>query len=212
MSDLEASIYSECHAVGGMTAHYRLHDPQRLAFVAARYLFVAKMLAGRESVLEVGCADGYFSPIVRQHVGALTAIDSDAASIGQARAMNSAVWPIDFQCLDFMAHDQVYLTQSHAAAYALDVLEHIHPEHEPEFLQRLSYCSGPCVLGLPSRASQVHASELSRKGHVNCKSARELAASLSQHWQRVAPFSMNDTAFYPGFSEMARYYLAVCSN
>jgi SAM-dependent methyltransferase len=201
-------LYAACHAVGGMTAHYRLHDPQRLAFVAARYLFVAKMLAGCGDVLEVGCADGYFSGIVRQHVGRLTAIDIDAESIAQARAMNSPTWPIDFRQGGIGDWPR-----QHSASYCLDVLEHIDPAAEFDFLGRLSYCGGGfAIVGTPSLASQRYASELSRKGHVNCKSGSGLLVALYSHFDRVEPWSMNDTAFYPGFSEMARYYLAVCTN
>ena len=205
MSDL----YAECHKVGGMTAHYRLHDPQRLAFVAARYLFVAKMLAGVHDVLEIGCADGYFSPIVRQHVGKLTAIDTDAQSIGQAQAANSPRWPIHFECADFMRWER-----HHIAAYCLDVLEHVEPEKEHEFLERLWRRStgGMVVIGTPSLASQAYASELSRAGHVNCKGGAALMESFGRVWKKVFPFSMTDTAFYPGFSPMARYYLAVCTS
>jgi hypothetical protein len=43
-------------------------DPRRLLFSMARYKFVAKMLAGRKSVLEVGCGDAFCAPIVRQTV------------------------------------------------------------------------------------------------------------------------------------------------
>ena len=34
-------------------------DPRRLVFSMARYKFVAKMFAGRKSVLEFGCGDAF---------------------------------------------------------------------------------------------------------------------------------------------------------
>lgn len=212
-----ADIYAPCHELGGMTAHYRAHDPQRLAFVAARYLFVAKMLEGCTNVLEIGCADGEFTPIVRQHVGALTAIDTDRASIAEA----NLAWPldgrrsIDFRCMDAMAQPELWFADFDGI-YALDVLEHI-PAGEPEkqFLRRLAarssmgdYC---VVVGMPSLESQSHASELSRAGHVNCKTGPEFSKTLRAHFAHVLPFSMTDGALYPGFSPMARYYLAVCT-
>ena len=39
-------------------------DPKRLAFLLARYKFVAKMLSGRDKVLEVGYADAFATRIV----------------------------------------------------------------------------------------------------------------------------------------------------
>jgi 2-polyprenyl-3-methyl-5-hydroxy-6-metoxy-1,4-benzoquinol methylase len=202
-------LYAECHAEGGMTAHYRNHDPQRLAFVAARYLFVAKMLEGRKSVLEIGCADGYFSPVVRQHVGALTAIDSDAASIEQAKRANSPPQQhIEFLCADF--REFRFLSGEYDGMYALDVLEHVPASEEGEFLRRMAAMYRTTVIGMPSLASQAYASELSRLGHVNCKSGPELMDTLRVVWPHVAPFSMTDGALYAGFSPMARYYLAVC--
>src|SRR6266567_6508113 len=41
-------------------------DPKRTLFTLARYKFVAKMLAGRKHVLEVGCADAWGTRIVQQ--------------------------------------------------------------------------------------------------------------------------------------------------
>ena len=49
---------------GRMTSHAWRDDPKRLGFTLARYKFVAKMLAGYEQVLEVGCGDGFASVVV----------------------------------------------------------------------------------------------------------------------------------------------------
>src|SRR5574341_1486014 len=94
-------LYAVCHEAGGMTRHYWENDPKRLTFVLARYKFVAKMLEGKDRVLEVGCADGFGSRIVRQHVGDLTAIDIDHESIAEAQQKNaSPSWPIRFAVFD----------------------------------------------------------------------------------------------------------------
>lgn len=207
-------IYGECHVEGGMTAHYRARDPQRLAFVAARYKNVAKMLEGRREVLEIGCADGYFSPIVRQHVGALTAIDTDAASIVEANLAYSIHWPIEFKCMDAMAQPSDWFAKFDAI-YALDVLEHIPSgKAEERFLMLLAGCNRNenyrVVIGTPSLESQAYASPLSKAGHVNCKTGAQLRKTLEWHFTHVIPFSMTDDAIYSGFSPMARYYLALC--
>ncbi|MDY0306108.1 MAG: hypothetical protein RBR18_06690 [Desulfovibrionaceae bacterium] len=56
------------------------HDPKRLVFLLSRYKFVAKMLAGKNRVLELGCADAFGSRIVRAEVGGLVCADFDPAA------------------------------------------------------------------------------------------------------------------------------------
>jgi len=196
-------IYGPCHAVGGQTAYGWENDPKRLGFTLARYKFVARMLEGKASVLEVGCGDGFGSRIVRQHVGALTAIDMDAESIKEARAMATERWPVSFLCRDVMM-DALPIFD---AVYCLDVFEHI--ADEQKFLASLRLCAPVAVIGIPSLESQIYASELSKAGHVNCKSGADFKRSLLEHWRHVFLFSMSDEDVHTGFSPMAHYLLAV---
>jgi hypothetical protein len=56
-------------------------DPKRTLFTLARYKVVARMLAGRKHVLEVGCADACGTRIVQQAVGKVTAIEQHFHSV-----------------------------------------------------------------------------------------------------------------------------------
>jgi len=197
-------IYDICHAAGGMSKFEWERDPKRLGFILARYKFVAKMLEGKTNVLEVGCADGFCSRIVRQHVGRLTAIDVDARSILEAKARASKAWPIEFYCYDIVADGPML---GYDAVYALDVFEHI--ADEGRLLSNLRECAPVVVVGTPSLESQTHASELSRRGHVNCKSGQDLRRSMLAHWSNVFLFGMNDETLHTGFPPMAHYLLAV---
>ncbi len=89
--------------LGLMTAWAWYDDPKRLTFTLARYKFVAKMLAGAGSVLEVGCSDGFASRIVAQDVKSLTAVDFDPEFIDDAKARNSDRWPVEFRLHDLTA-------------------------------------------------------------------------------------------------------------
>ena len=198
-------IYDPCHLVGGMTAYEWARDPKRLAFILARYKFVAKMLEGKARVLEVGCADGFGSRIVRQSVGSLTAIDLDEASIEEAKKNASKNWPIDFVCADAKGFDSGF-----DAVYALDVLEHIHPTEEQEFLESLRVSAPLAIIGCPSLESQVYASALSKEGHVNCKNGHNFRETLRRHWGEVFVFGMNDETLHTGFDSMQHYRLAIC--
>ena len=62
-------------ALGPWTTYSLLDDPKHMAFVLSRYKFVAKMLEGRQSVLEVGCGDAFGAPIVAQAVRHLLGIE-----------------------------------------------------------------------------------------------------------------------------------------
>ena len=56
--------------------------------------FVAKMLAGRKHVLEVGCADAFGTRIVQQTVGKVTAVDFDPVFVADVRERINPNWPL----------------------------------------------------------------------------------------------------------------------
>lgn len=185
-------------------------DPRRLAFVLARYKFVAKMLAGLPRVLEVGCADAWGSRIVVQEVGRLMAVDFDPVFIEDVRARMDPRWAFDVALHDIL---QGPVTGPFDGAYSLDVLEHIPPERENAYVTHLAASlttSGVLIVGTPSLSSQAYASEPSRLGHINCKDAHGLKTLLARSFQNVFLFSMNDEVVHTGFYPLAHYYLALC--
>lgn len=81
-------------SLGLMSQQVWRDDPRRLVFLLSRYKFIAKMLSGLKSVLEVGCADGFGSRIVRQEVGSILATDFDPIFIRDAKKRPQGKWPI----------------------------------------------------------------------------------------------------------------------
>ncbi len=75
--------------MGFMTSWAWVDDPKRLAFMLSRYKFVAKMLAGADKALEIGCGDGFGTRVVAQAVGSVVAIDFDPDFIESAKATAS---------------------------------------------------------------------------------------------------------------------------
>src|SRR5687767_3493547 len=74
--------------LGPWTSHSLLTDPKHMCFVLSRYKFCAKMLEGKEKVMEVGTGDGFGLPIVAQAVGHLYAVDWDDRLLdGNARRL-----------------------------------------------------------------------------------------------------------------------------
>lgn len=187
-------------------------DPKRTLFTLARYKFVAKMLSGKKSVLEIGCADAFGTRIVQQEVEHVTAVDFDPIFIEDAKSRLDPKWP-----MTLMTHDMLRgsVTGQFDAAYCLDVLEHIDRADEDRFMRNVIASltpNSPVVIGIPSLESQVHASPQSKIGHINCKTGRDFKAFLENYFYNVFVFSMNDEVVHTGFYPMAHYLLGVvCS-
>jgi len=195
---------------GLMSSHTWLTDPKHLIFVLSRYKFVAKMFAGMNSVLEIGCADAFASRIVSQEVGSLTAIDFDPVFVDDA---NSRICEDDnIKCMVHNILDGA-VPGSFDGVYSLDVIEHIPSEEEDLFLSnivRSVHSAGTVIIGTPSLQSQAHASPASKEGHINCKDHKELKRLLLKYFHNVFIFSMNDEVVHTGFYPMAHYLIALC--
>ena len=197
----------------GLMSNYMWHsDPRHLVFLLSRYKFVAKMLSGREHVLEVGCADAFGTRIVLQEVRKLTALDFDPVFVEDTNSRMDERWKFECRLHDMIEKpfDGIF-----DGAYALDVLEHIPGEQENRFVGNIAGSltdQGVLILGSPSRQSQVYGSEASKAGHVNCKDGPGLKALLSAFFHNVFVFSMNDEVVHTGYYPMAQYLFGLaCS-
>lgn len=195
--------------LGVIHSHSWDTDPKHFLFTLSRYKFVAKLLAGRKSVLEIGCGDAFASRLVRQTVQKLTVSDFDPAWIAEAKRQSKDPWDFTSVVHNFLESP---LPDHFDGAYALDVLEHIPLADEPRFLRHICASleeDGILILGTPSLQSQTHASPASKEGHVNCKDGDALKASLLAFFRTVFVFSMNDEVVHTGYYPMAHYLLAV---
>ena len=199
-------------SLGLMSNQVWHEDPRRLAFMLARYKFVSKILEGEQNVLEVGCGDAFASRIVQQSVGKLTVSDFDPLFIADVQNRNSdGLW-----ALAAISHDMLAMPTSEEfdGIYLMDVIEHINPEDEATFLSNLTHSvtsTGVVVLGAPSLESQRYASKQSKEGHVNCKTGKDFKKTLEAYFENVFLFSMNDEVVHTGFTPMAHYLIAVCT-
>ena len=196
--------------MGLMASQAWYDDPKRLAFTLSRYKFVAKMLAGSEHVLEVGCADAFGTRVVVQEVKKLTAVDFDPLFVDDTNSRMSDRWKFECRVHDMLAGP---VAGQFDGAYALDVLEHIVPENEERFLRNISSSLTPrgvMIIGMPSLESQPYASALSKEGHVNCKTMPDLKAVMQGYFHNVFMFSMNDEVVHTGYHKMAHYLFALC--
>lgn len=196
--------------LGLMTSWAYLDDPKRLAFTFARYKFVAKMLAGCEHVLEVGCGDAFATRIVAQEVKNVTAVDFDQSFVEDALSRMRDPWRFECRQHDILESP---VTGVFDGIFSLDVLEHIPPEQEERFIANMIAPlaeHGVAIIGMPSLQSQAYASPQSKAGHVNCKDQVELKQVMKRFFWNVFMFSMNDEVVHTGYHAMSHYNLALC--
>jgi 2-polyprenyl-3-methyl-5-hydroxy-6-metoxy-1,4-benzoquinol methylase len=194
----------------GLRGSHSWHDdPRHLLFRLSRYKFVAKMLAGSEHVLEIGCGDAFGTRLVQQEVKKVSATDFDEVFLEDVRARMVDRWRFDVFTHDLLAEP---IKGSYDGVFALDVLEHIAPSDEHIFLKNgFSPLTehGVAIIGMPSLESQVYASQTSRAGHVNCKTMPDLKATMQRYFHNVFMFSMNDEVVHTGYHKTAHYLFAL---
>ena len=195
--------------LGMMSSHRWRMDPKVLLFSMSRYKFIAKMLAGKKDILEVGCGDGWGTNIVIREVGSIHCVDMDPTLVKECEDMKTD------ERITFGLHDlrKSPVTPTRDAVYLLDVLEHLEKEDEDIFLKNIAAsitADGVCIVGIPSLESQEYASKPSRATHVNCKSGNDLKQTLEKHFKNVFLFGMNDEVVHTGFTKMSHYLLCLC--
>lgn len=196
--------------LGYMSSWVYLSDPRRLTFLLSRYKFVAKMMDGFDSVLEVGCGDTFGTRIVAQSVGKMTAVDFDRDFVDCANRNMSPEWPMTVTCHDIMDGP---VEGSFDGIFSLDVLEHIPAEKERTYIANMIAPlkeHGVLIVGSPSLESQDYASPPSKEGHINCKTQGDMKALLEEYFENVFMFSMNDEVVHTGFGSMSHYNIALC--
>jgi 2-polyprenyl-3-methyl-5-hydroxy-6-metoxy-1,4-benzoquinol methylase len=191
--------------LGEMHAASYQTDPKHGAFVWARYNFVARMLAGSQRVLEVGCGDTSFAPVVAAVVDQLVGIDQQ---------LYTSEPKIQIAQHDILEGPYGDPATPWDAVYALDVLEHIRPEVEDVALSHMRYhlrSHGTMIIGMPSQESQVYASSESLKHHCNCKTEPSLLKTMRRHFRNVYPFGMNDSVLLCSYPPFMQYRFVIAT-
>lgn len=197
--------------LGPWTSHIWRHDPRHMCFLLSRYKFVAKLLTGKASVLEVGCGDAVGTPIVLQTVDRVHGVDFEPLVLNDAieRYRKDGV-----ERVSFSVHD---VTNSPPpgkfdAAFSLDVIEHIPTQLEDVFIDNICAALEPqsvLIVGTPNITANEYASSASKAGHINLKSAKSLHQVLERRFHNVFDFGMNDEVIHTGYAPMAHYLFAI---
>lgn len=191
--------------LGPWTSYSLLHDPIHMSFVLSRYKFVARMFAGKDSVLEVGCGDAFGTPIMAQFVKRVLAIDIEGRHIQFNRQRLVKIPNIEFKKMDIC---QEFPDEKFEAVFSIDVIEHLDKHLTRPFME--NQCKslikdGLCIIGTPNITANEYATERSRVQHINLQSGSSLRKLLFRYFKNVFMFSMNDEVVHTGFLPMAHY-------
>lgn len=204
-----AYSYNKAFTLGPWTTYSLLSDPIHLAFVLSRYKFVARMLTGKENVLEIGCGDAIGTPIVAQFVKKILAIDIDEKIISSDKKRLVNFKNIRFEIMDFR---KSYPAAIFDAVYSIDVIEHIDNHLNEKFMRHICAClkiSGVCIIGTPNINFDKYASAGSKANHINLHSFSSLQNLLSANFENVFMFSMSDEVIHTSFAPMAHYLFGI---
>lgn len=200
--------------LGPINTESMLMDPKHLAFTLSRYKFAAKMMQNCEHIVEVGCGEGIGSLVLLAETSArITGIDFDESQIKYAC---DNVLPHSSGRAFFVHQDIIttpYKGYEADALLSLDVIEHVHPSEQASFFENCLAClgtSGIAVFGTPNRLASIFASPRSKEGHINLFDANRLHTTLSEYFEHVFIFSMNDEMVHTGFNKLAHYLISLC--
>lgn len=196
---------TEEHVLGPWTSYSILNDPKHLVFTLGRYKFCAKLLEGRESVIEVGPGDGIGLPIIAQAVKKVYAVDWDQRLVDGNKRRLKDFKNIDHLCVDLNKHD---LNLSADAAITIDVIEHLEEKFEDKFIKSIVKClhpDGVLITGTPNITASQYASPRSEAQHINLKSMKTLQEMTQKYCKNVFMFGMNDEVLHTGYAPMCHY-------
>ena len=195
--------------MGALTSYSLLNDPKHMCFVLSRYKFCAKILEDKKQILEIGCGDGFGTPIVAQEAEYLLAIDITSELIKSNKIRLKKLTNIEFKELDICKETPGTLFDG---IFSIDVIEHLDHHLEEQFI--INSCKslkkdGICIIGTPNITASKYATERSRVQHINLKSHESLKNLMRKYFENVLMFSMNDEVIHTGYYPMGHYIFGV---
>ena len=198
--------------LGAPTSFSLTNDPKHVSFVLARYKFVAKMLEGKKRVMEVGSGDGIGLPLVAQAVGHVTCVDWDERHIQSIERRLLKFFP-NVSVNHHNMNDRPFRAKVDAI-YTIDVIEHLDPAKEQQFVENLLESlgdDGVMITGTPNITASAYASPSSAAQHINLKSMKDLRELMEKYFKHVFMFGMNDEVVHTGYAPMCHYIWSVAA-
>lgn len=207
---IDKKMRPELIQLGRYTTQAYIQDPIRLSFITSRYKFCSRMLCGMQTVLEIGCGDGFGGAIVAQMVDELICTDINEQILDENRHHLNHIKNLSFEYHDFR---QSAYPRKIDAIYLIDTIEHIYPDEEDRFMIHLKASlkeDGVCIIGTPNETADKFANNWSREGHVNLKSYKSLMQLARAYFHNAFLFGMNDEMIHTGYPPMTHFMWALC--
>lgn len=193
---------------GRYASYWYFKTPRRILHAMSYYKFAAKLIGPKKRVLDVGCNEGLGTWVLAKECGFAKGVDFDQEAIACAQK-NYQTPQVAFEVVDVLQNKE---KETWDAVVNFDVIEHIYPEHEKDFMQSLKdqlTDTGVCIIGTPSLISQQFASPIAKKGHVNIYSPEKLLQMMQQHFEFVFIFAANDEIVHTGYLPLAHYLITI---
>ncbi len=200
---------TESILLGPWTSFSLLNDPKHLCFVLSRYKFCAKMFEEKDSILEIGCGDGFGIPLVAQDKKYVLGIDVDNRLIEDNKKRLEKIKNIKFRKMDICKEIP---KEKFDGVFSIDVIEHLDQRLEEYFMKNSCAClkkKGIYIIGTPNIAAKKYATPRSTVQHINLKSYKTLKGLMKKYFENVIVFSMNDEVVHTGFKSMAHYLFGI---
>ncbi len=200
--------------LGPINLESLIKDPKHLAFTLSRYKFAAKMMKECNNIMEIGCGEGIGALMFLRETNAdIIAMDFDESQIRYAKEyiLPHTENRVNFTCQDIIT--KPYKGKKVDGMVCIDVLEHIHPDEQEQFLK--NYVSslnnkGISIIGTPNKdANKKYGYLRSKKGHINLFNSERLRSTLEKYFTHTFLFSMNDEVVHTGYDKMAHYLIAI---
>lgn len=197
--------------LGPWTSYSLINDPKHMCFVLARYKFCAKMLEGKNSVMEIGAGDGFGLPIIAQAVKKVFAVDWDKRLLEGNKERLKHLKNVKYLHVDFNKESSNLKVDG---IFLIDVIEHLEKKSEKLFMDNLVKClkpEGVLIIGTPNITASQHATPRSRVQHINLKSGQSLRQLMQKYFNNVFMFGMNDEVLHTGYAPMCHYLWSIGS-
>lgn len=195
--------------LGPWSSFSLINDAKHLAFVLSRYKFCAKMLEGKDLVVEVGCGDGLGLPIIAQSVKHVVCIDWDERNLENCARRLKHLKNVSYQKVNL---NETTVPLNADAVYTVDVIEHIELDAEKQFLKNICGMmkkESVLITGTPNISASQYASKNSQILHINLKSQKTLREMTLEYFKYEFSFGMNDEVLHTGYGPMCHYLWSI---
>ena len=190
-----------------------LDDPneplEMIGFTIARYKFACKWIREGDSVLEIGCGEGFGCNFLSRHAARVTGLDIDEDLIRRCQTRYAR------DNLRFMVEDIVHPRRAPAQDYdvvvSFEMIEHVTRDDGRRMVANVAAHlkdRGLAILSTPRARPDRSISR--EKMHVFEYDYDTLLAALQPHFHRVMVFCQNDEYIYAGHPSTAWNYIALC--